>query len=337
MFTKFLESPILGIDLGTANTLVYVKGQGIVLSEPSVVAVHREKRDVLAIGREAKYMLGRTPSNIIAVRPLKEGVIADFEMVEKMMRYFIKKTVSNSFAKPNIAVGIPAGITEVEKRAVRESIQQGVREIYLIEESLAAAIGSRMPIQEPSGNMIVDIGGGTTEISVISFGSMVRSNTLRVGGDKFDEAIIQYMRKNFGVIIGERTAEDIKIKVGNVYPKHFDYDVRMDVKGRDSISGLPKVLEISSGDIRLALQDQANIILRGIIDTLEETPPELAADVIDRGIVLAGGGALLEGLKEFVQESTQVPVIISDNPLTAIVSGAGKYLEEILKSKKRQF
>jgi len=330
-----MKTASLGIDLGTANTLVYVKGEGIVLSEPSVVAIDSSTREVLAIGEEAKCMLGRTPNNIIAIRPLKDGVIADFEIVEKMIKYFIRKITPYKWIKPQVVIGIPAGITEVEKRAVRESAQQaGVREVYLIEESLAAAIGANMPIYEPSGNMIVDIGGGTTEISVISLGNMVKSNTLRIAGDEFDESIIQYLRKVHNLIIGERTSEDIKLNIGNAY---LGKEVKkMDVKGRDCFTGLPRNLVMDSEEIRESLKEQLNAILEGIISTLEETPPELSADIMDRGIVLAGGGALLKGLSEFISKETNVPVFLADNPLTCVVIGSGRYLDELEKMKRRR-
>lgn len=335
MFSSFFKTTSLGIDLGTANTLVYLQGEGIVLSEPSVVAVDSVTREVLAIGEDAKRMLGRTPNNIVAIRPLRDGVIADFEIVEKMIKYFIKKITPYKWVKPRVVIGIPAGITEVEKRAVRESAQQaGVREVYLIEESLAAAIGANMPIYEPSGNMVVDIGGGTTEISVISLGNMVRSNTLRIGGDEFDEAIIFYLKKIHNLVIGERTAEEIKITIGNAYPST---DVKkMDVKGRDAVTGLPRTLIMDSEEIREALRDQLSAILEGIVSTLEETPPELSADIIERGIVLAGGGALLKRLPEFISKETNVPVFLADNPLTCVVVGAGRYLDELEKMRKRK-
>lgn len=330
MFNSVFKTPSLGIDLGTANTLVYAKGEGIVLSEPSVVAVDSSTREVLAIGEDAKRMLGRTPNNIVAIRPLRDGVIADFEIVEKMIKYFIRKITPYKWVKPRVVVGIPAGVTEVEKRAVRDSAQQaGVREVYLIEESLAAAIGANMPIYEPSGNMVVDIGGGTTEISVISLGNMVRSNTLRIGGDEFDEAIIQYLKRVHNLIIGERTAEEIKISIGNAY--RLKDIKKMEVKGRDAVTGLPRTLIMDSEEIREALKDQLNAILEGIVNTLEETPPELSADIMERGIVLAGGGALLKGLPEFISKETNVPVFLADNPLTCVVVGAGRYLDELEK------
>lgn len=335
MFKSVFKSTSLGIDLGTANTLVYVKGEGIVLSEPSVVAVDSNTREVLAIGEEAKKMLGRTPNNIVAIRPLRDGVIADFEIVEKMIKYFIRKISPYRWVKPKVVIGIPAGITEVEKRAVRESAQQaGVREIYLIEESLAAAIGANMPIYEPSGNMIVDIGGGTTEISVISLGNMVKSNTLRIGGDEFDEAIIQYLKKIHNLIIGERTAEEIKISIGNAYPAKTVK--KMEVKGRDAVNGLPRTLILDSEEIRDSIKEQLTAIREGIVSTLEETPPELSADIMERGIVLAGGGALLKGLSEFISKETNVPVFLADNPLTCVVLGAGRYLDELEKVRRRK-
>ncbi len=319
----------MGIDLGTANTLVHVKGQGIVLSEPSVVAVQSGTGKVLAVGQEAKRMLGRTPGDIIAIRPMKDGVIADFETVEKMIRYFIAKVHNrHTLVKPRIVIGVPAGITEVEKRAVRESAEQaGAREIYLIEEALAAAIGAQIPIHEPAGNMVVDIGGGTTEIAVISLGGMVIADSIRVGGDEFDEAIEKYLRNQYNLVIGERMAEDVKLTLGNIFP---DKKVEvMEIKGRDAISGLPRTLEIDSNEIRKALKEPVDQILDGVKRTLEKTPPELAADIVERGIVMTGGGCLLRGLDKFLSKETGVPVFRAENPLTCVVLGCGKFLEEI--------
>lgn len=319
----------LGIDLGTANTLVHVKGRGIVLSEPSVVAVERGTKKVIAVGQDAKKMLGRTPGDIIAIRPLRDGVIADFETTEKMIKYFIEKVSPKSIfkAKPRIAIGVPSCITEVEKRAVRESTEQaGAKEIFLIEESMAAAIGANIPINEPAGNMICDIGGGTTEISVISLDGMVISNAIRIGGDEFDEAILKHVKLVHNLIIGESTAEDVKIKLGNAYP---DKEVkRIEIRGRDAISGLPKIQEIDSVEIREALQEPINIIVEEVKKTLDQTPPELAADIVERGIVLTGGGALLTGLSKLIASQTGVPVIIAENPLLCVALGAGKFLEE---------
>jgi rod shape-determining protein MreB len=319
----------IGIDLGTSNTLVYVRGQGIVLSEPSVVAVHNSSKKVLAVGQEAKRMLGRTPGEIIAIRPMRDGVISDFETVEKMIKYFFQKVHNRkALVKPQVVIGIPSCITEVEKRAVRESAEQaGAREIYLIEESLAAAIGANIPIQEPAGHMIIDIGGGTSEISVISLGGMVITNAIRVGGDEFDEAIINHMKKIHNLVIGESTAEDVKITIGNVYPEK---DVQSyEIRGRDSISGLPRILTVDSVEIREALQEPTTMVLEEIKKTLDQTPPELAADIVERGIVMTGGGSLLKGFPKLISKETGVPVILAENPLTCVVLGTGKFLDEL--------
>jgi rod shape-determining protein MreB and related proteins len=336
IFDKILNlfSNDIGIDLGTANTLVHVKGKGIVLSEPSVVAVKTETREVLAVGEEAKRMLGRTPSNIEAIRPMRDGVIADFDTVEKMIRYFIKKVHDNKrpFINPRMVIGIPSGITEVERRAVKESAEQaGAREIYLIEESLAAAIGANIPINEPAGNMVVDVGGGTTEVSVISLGGMVISNSIRVGGDDFDEAIMQHVKKVHNLIIGERTAENVKVSIGNAYPDKNQKIDTMDIKGRDAISGLPRILEMDSVEIRECLQEPINQVLEVVRTTLDQTPPELAADIVERGIVMTGGGSLLKGLTTFLSKETGVPVLLAENPLECVVIGAGMFLEELEK------
>lgn len=331
---KFSEmfSLDLGIDLGTANTLVHVRGKGIVLSEPSVVAVERGTKRVIAVGQEAKKMLGRTPGDIIAIRPLRDGVIADFETTEKMIKFFIEKVSPKRIfgGKPRIVIGVPSCITEVEKRAVRESAEQaGAKEIYLIEESMAAAIGANIPIEEPAGNMICDIGGGTTEISVISLGGMVISNAIRLGGDEFDMAIIKHVKSAHNLIIGESTAELAKIEIGNAFP---DRKVKeMEIKGRDSITGLPKILKMDSVEIREALQEPIGIIVDEIKKTLDQTPPELAADIVERGIVLSGGGALLTGLTKLIAAQTGVPVIIAENPLLCVALGAGKFLEQLKK------
>jgi len=318
----------LGIDLGTANTLIHVRGKGIVLSEPSVVAVERVTKKVIAVGHQAKKMLGRTPGEIIAIRPLRDGVIADFETTEKMMKYFIDKVTPKGLFKPTprVVLGIPSCITEVETRAVRESAEQaGAKETYLIEESMAAAIGANIPIHEPAGNMICDIGGGTTEISVISLNGMVISNAIRVGGDEFDEAIIKHVKLVHNLIIGESTAEEVKIKIGNAYPEK---DVKkIEIRGRDAISGLPKIQEMDSVEIREALQEPVNLIVEEVRKTLDQTPPELAADIVERGIVLSGGGALLTGLSKLICQQTGVPTIIAENPLLCVALGAGKYLE----------
>jgi len=325
----------MGIDLGTANTLVYVKGQGIVLREPSVVAIERESRNVIAIGVEAKRMLGKTPANIIAVRPLRNGVIADFEVTQQMIRYFIKKVHNRrSLLHPRIVIGIPSGITEVERRAVRESAEQaGAREVYLIEEPMAAAIGANLPISEPYGNMIVDIGGGTTEVAVISLSGMVVSKSLDVAGDEMDEAIVQYFRRKYNLLIGDTTAEDVKIKIGSVFPTFEEQSV--DVKGRDQVTGLPKTITITSEEVRQSLAEPVKLIVDVIKETLEETPAELSADLVDRGIVLAGGGALLRGLPELLSQETELPVNLAPEPLTCVALGAGKYLEEIDNLKMR--
>lgn len=319
----------MGIDLGTANTLVYVKNQGIVLREPSVVAIERDSRRVLAIGADAKRMLGKTPANIIAVRPLRNGVIADFEVTQEMIKYFIRKVHNRrSFLNPRIVIGIPSGITEVEKRAVRESAEQaGAREVYLIEEPMAAAIGADLPISDPSGNMIVDIGGGTTELAVISLGGMVVSKSLDVAGDEFDEAILQYFRRKYNLLIGETTAEDVKIKIGSVYP--LKEEQSLEVKGRDQVTGLPKIVKITSEEVRQALSEPVKLIVELIRSALEETPAELAADLVDRGIVLAGGGSLLKGFPELLTQETELPANLAMDPLTCVALGTGKFLEEL--------
>jgi len=340
IFDKLLNffSNDIGIDLGTANTLVHVKGRGIVLSEPSVVAVRTGTKEVLAVGNEAKRMLGRTPSNIEAIRPMRDGVIADFETVEKMIRYFIKKVHGNKkpFINPRMVIGIPSGITEVEKRAVKESAEQaGAREIYLIEESLAAAIGADIPINEPAGNMIIDVGGGTTEVSVISLGGMVISNSIRIGGDDFDEAIMQHVKKVHNLIIGERTAEIVKVTIGNAYPDKTQNIETMDIKGRDAISGLPRILEMDSVEMRECLQEPINQVLEVVRTTLDRTPPELAADIVERGIVMTGGGSLLKGLPTFLSKETGVPVLLAENPLLCVALGTGKFLEELDKMNHR--
>lgn len=330
-----LFSNDLGIDLGTANTLVYVRGQGIVLSEPSVVAVNATTGKVLAVGQEAKRMMGRTPGEIVAIRPMKDGVIADFETVEKMIRYFINKVHNRTtLVKPRIVICVPSGITEVEKRAVRESAEQaGAREIYLIEEALAAAIGANIPIQEPAGNMVIDIGGGTTEIAVLSLGGMVISDSIRVGGDEFDEAIIKYMRTEYNLVVGERSAEEVKLSIGNAFQgkKTETYEL----KGRDAMSGLPRTLTIDSNEMRKALKEPLDAVLEGTVHVLEITPPELAADITERGIVLTGGGSLLKGLDKFLAKETGVPVILAENPLNCVAIGTGKYLEELRNIKKK--
>lgn len=322
----------LAIDLGTANTLIYVKGQGIVCNESSVVAVQKDfrgSRRVLAVGIEAKKMLGRTPGNIVAIRPLKDGVIADFETTEAMLRYFIQKVHNRrALVRPRIVICVPNGITEVEKRAVKESAESaGAREVYLMEEPMAAAIGAGLPVTEPVGNMIVDIGGGTTEVAVISLAGIVFSRSIRVGGDKMDEAIIQYIKRKYNLLIGERTAELIKITIGSAYPG--DEIQTMQIKGRDLVAGVPKTVELTDEEIRDSLLEPINQIVEAVRVALERTPPELASDIMDKGIVLAGGGALLRNLDVLLREETGLPVMVADDPLTAVVMGAGKALDEL--------
>lgn len=323
-----LFSNDIGIDLGTANTLVYARDRGIVLREPSVVAIQSSTRRVLAVGEEAKRMLGRTPGNIVAIRPLRAGVIADFDITEAMLKYFIRKVHNKRMVKPRVIIAVPSGITEVEKRAVKESAERaGAREVYLIEEPMAAAIGVGLPVQEPAGNMIVDIGGGTTEVALISLAGIVFSRSVRVGGDEMDEAVIQYMKRVYNLMIGERTAEEIKIQIGSAYP--MEEEVTMEVKGRDQVNGLPKTLMVTSEEIRDALQEPVSTIVEAIRITLERCPPELAADLVDRGLVLAGGGALLRGLDTLIAEQTGLPVHVADDPLSAVAEGTGVVLHEI--------
>jgi len=322
----------LAIDLGTANTLVYLKGKGIITNEPSVVAVQMDGRGgkkILAVGKEAKDMLGRTPGSITAIRPMKDGVIADFEITEAMIRYFIEKAHNRrTMVKPRIIICVPYGITEVEKRAVRESAElAGARQIFLIEEPMAAAMGAGLPITEPSGNMIVDIGGGTTEVAVISLAGIVYSKSVRVGGDKMDDAIVNYLKRKYNLLIGERTAEQIKINIGTAYP---DDDIRtMCVKGRDLMAGIPKTIQVNSEEIREAISEPVNTIVEAVRITLEQTPPELAADIVDKGIVLAGGGALIRNLDILLREETGLPIMIAENPLCSVVLGSGKALDQI--------
>jgi rod shape-determining protein MreB len=323
----------LAIDLGTANTLVYVKGKGIVLNEPSVVAVstdHRSKNRVLAVGLEARNMLGKTPGNIVAIRPMRDGVIADFEVTEAMLRYFIRKVHNRrSFIRPRIIIAVPSGITQVEKRAVRESAESaGAREVFLIEEPMAAAIGANLPITEPTCNMVVDIGGGTTEVAVISLAGIVYSMSVRVAGDKMDQAIIQYIKRKYNLLIGERTAEAIKTTIGNAYPDAQQLET-MEVKGRDLASGIPKILTIDSEEVRVAITEQIDAIIEAVKIALEQTPPELAADIVDRGIVLTGGGALLKNLDKLLREETSLPIIVADDPLTTVALGSGQTLDSI--------
>ncbi|MCK5783920.1 MAG: rod shape-determining protein [Desulfobacterales bacterium] len=327
----------LAIDLGTANTLVYVKGKGIVLSEPSVVAVRtdsRMKNRVLAVGLEAKNMLGRTPGNIVAIRPMREGVIADFEVTEAMLKHFIRKVHNRrTFVRPRIIIAVPSGITQVEKRAVRESAESaGAREVFLLEEPMAAAIGAGLPITEPTCNMVVDIGGGTTEVAVISLAGIVYSRSLRVAGDKMDSAIAQYIKRKYNLLIGERTAEIIKTTIGNAYPDAQNLET-IEVKGRDLVSGIPKILAIDSEEIRVAITEQVDAIIETVKIALEQTPPELSADIVDRGIVLTGGGALLKNLDKLLREETGLPITITENPLDTVALGSGRALDsiEILK------
>ena len=322
----------LAIDLGTANTLVYVKGKGIVLSEPSVVAVHRDIRGVkkvLAVGSEAKKMLGRTPGNIIAIRPLREGVIADFDVTEAMLRHFILMVHNRrTLVRPRIIVSIPSGITQVERRAVKETVESaGAREIFLIEEPMAAAIGAGLPVTEPISSMVVDIGGGTTEVAVISLSGIVYAKSVRVAGDRMDEEIVQYMRRKFNLLIGERSGEIIKTTIGCAYPEKELKTV--DVRGRDLISGIPKIVEINSEEVREAIMEPVSLIVDAIKDALENSPPELAGDIVDRGIMLTGGGALLRGLDSLIREETGLPVTIADDPLSAVVRGAGMALDQL--------
>ncbi|GBD28790.1 Rod shape-determining protein MreB [bacterium HR31] len=323
----------MGIDLGTANTLVYVRHEGIVLREPSVVA-KRTDGAILAVGDEAKRMIGRTPSDIHALRPLRDGVIADFDTTAAMLSYFIRKGMrGRSLLRPRVIVGIPSGVTEVEKRAVIDAtLQAGAREAYLIEEPMAAAIGAGLPVSEPVGSMVVDIGGGTTEVAVISLGGIVTSKSIRIGGDEMDEAIIQYARKAYNLLIGERTAEEIKIAIGSAYPLREEQAV--DVRGRDLVSGLPRTVRMTSAEIREALREPVAAIVDAVKQTLERTPPELSADIVERGIVLAGGGSLLRGLDRLLAEETGMPVTLTDDPLSAVVLGTGRALEEIDTLKK---
>lgn len=321
----------LAIDLGTANTLVYVKGKGVMLDEPSVVAVKEDSRGkkVLAVGHEAKKMLGRTPGNIVAIRPMKDGVIADFEITEAMLRHFISK-VHNSrrLVRPRIIICVPTGITQVEKRAVKESAQSaGAREVYLIEEPMAAAIGAGLPITEPTSNMVVDIGGGTTEVAVISLAGIVYSKSVRVGGDKMDEAIMQYVKRKYNMLIGESTAEIVKKTIGSAFPNAIDGS--MDLKGRDLVTGIPQNITITSEEVRKAIAEQVDAILQGVRIALEQTPPELAADIVDRGIVITGGGALLHGLDQLLREETRLPITVVDEPLKAVVRGSGIALDDL--------
>ena len=329
LFERF--SYDLGIDLGTANTLVYVKNKGIVINEPSVVALNSRTRQILAIGSEARRMVGKTPPHIVATRPLVDGVISDFEVTEAMLRYFIGRVQAKGFAflrRPRVVVGVPSGVTEVEKRAVVDAtLSAGARQAFLIEEPMAAAIGARLPFEDPAGSMIVDIGGGTSEIAVISLGGIVVSRSLRVAGDEMNQNIVQYVRDEFNLLLGERTAEDVKIAIGSAYP--LEQPLQTLIRGRDLISGLPKEIKITDAQIRAAIARSVRMIVNNIKGAIEDTPPELVADIMTRGIVLAGGGALLRGLDNLVAEETQMPVKIAEDPLTAVARGAGIVLEEI--------
>lgn len=327
LFSSFARD--MGIDLGTANTLVHVKGKGIVLREPSVVAIQRDTGEVLAVGEEAKQMIGRTPGNIVAIRPLKDGVIADFDVTQAMLKYFIRKAMGGrSFIKPQIIVGVPSGVTEVEKRAVIDATQQaGAREAHVIEEPMAAAIGAGLPVHEPTGNMVVDIGGGTTEVAVISLGGIVTSRSIRIGGDEMDEAIVQYVKRTYNLMIGERTAEEVKISIGSALVRTVDE--KLDIRGRDLVTGLPKTLTISAHEVQRALSEPVSGIIDAVKITLEKTPPELAADIMDRGIVMTGGGSLLRELDQLLSRETGMPVHVSDDALSCVANGTGIALENI--------
>ena len=325
----FMFSKDIGIDLGTANTLVFMKSKGIVMREPSVVAVDVRTEDVLAVGTQAKEMIGRTPGSIVAVRPLKDGVIADFDVTATMLKHFIRKALHNSsFSRPRVVVCIPSGVTEVERRAVEDAARQaGAKDVELIEEPMAAAIGAGLPVAEPTGSMVVDIGGGTAEVAVISLGDIVTSVSVRVAGDKFDEAIISYVKKKYNLLIGERTAEEIKIRIGSAYPTEDTENATMEIKGRNLVDGLPKNVVVSADEVREALGDSLQTIVEAIKNTLEKTPPELSADIIDHGIMLTGGGALLRGLDQLVSRETGMPVHVAERPLDCVVDGTGKRLE----------
>lgn len=320
----------IGIDLGTANTLAYVRGKGIVVREPSVVAIKLDTKQVLAVGTEAKKMVGRTPGSIVAIRPMRDGVIADYDVTQSMLKYLINKALlgKSSFRKPRVVVGVPSEVTEVEKRAVEEAtFAAGAKDVHLVEEPMAAAIGAGLPVEEPTGSMVVDVGGGTTDVAIISLGGIVNSKNLRVGGDELDESIINYIKKEYNLMIGERTAEDIKMEIGSAYVK--PKEASMEIRGRDLVTGLPKTLKISSTEIMDALKEPVSNIIDAIKMTLEKTPPELAADIMDRGIMLTGGGALLDGLDKLVRQETGMPVQIAESPLDCVALGTGKILEEI--------
>lgn len=329
MFGLFGSSRDMGIDLGTANTLVHVKGRGIVLREPSVVAIKRDTGDVLAVGDEAKKMIGRTPGNIVAIRPMKDGVIADFDVTQAMLKYFIRKAMNTkSFVRPRVVVGVPSGVTEVEKRAVIDAAQQaGAREAYLIEEPMAAAIGAGLPVEEATGNMVVDIGGGTTEIAVISLGGIVTSRSIRIGGDEMDSSIVQYIKRVYNLMIGERTAEEIKMTIGTAMIT-TNNDKGMDIRGRDLVTGLPKTLNIKASEIREALNEPVYKIVDAVKETLEKTPPELASDLMDHGIMMTGGGALLTNFDKLISKETGMPVLVAEDSLSCVGEGTGKALND---------
>jgi rod shape-determining protein MreB and related proteins len=321
----------MAVDLGTANTLVYVRGRGIVLSEPSVVAIDQRTGEVHAVGIEAKRMLGRTPGNISAIRPLKDGVIADFDVTEQMLRHFIQKVHQNRWAHPRVVVCVPSGVTGVEKRAVEEAtLSAGARSAFLIEEPMAAAIGAGLPVAEPTGNMVVDIGGGTTEVAVISLGGIVVSQSIRVGGDELDDAIIGYVKREYKLMIGSQTAEEVKLEIGSAYP--LREEVQAEIRGRDMITGLPKTVVLSSEDVREALEEPMMQIIDAVKLTLDKTPPELASDIMDRGIMLAGGGSLLQGLDERLRRETEMPIHVAESPLTCVAVGSGRSLEVMQKA-----
>jgi len=324
-----LISNDIGIDLGTANTLVFVRGQGIVLNEPSVVAIEVASKKVLAVGAEAKEMLGRTPGEIMSIRPLKDGVIADFEITERLLSNFIRQVVKHRYLmKPRIVISVPSGITEVEKRAVRDSAENaGAREVFLIQEPMAAAIGVGLPVHLPSGTMVIDVGGGTSEIAVIALNGIVNNISIRIGGDEMDEAIMLYLKKNYNLLIGERTAEEIKIKIGSAFP--LDEEESMEIKGRDLVAGIPKTMKISSVQVREALSEPVDAIIEAVRQALEETPPELAADILDKGIIVTGGGALLKGMDRRLREETNLAINVAEDPLTCVVKGTGKVLEDM--------
>ncbi|HZA39414.1 MAG TPA: rod shape-determining protein [Actinomycetota bacterium] len=324
----------MAVDLGTANTLVYVRGRGIVLNEPSVVAINTKTGAILAVGAEAKRMIGRTPAHIVAIRPLKDGVIADFDVTEKMLRYFIQKVHRRSFlAKPRVVVCVPSGITGVEQRAVEEAtISAGARSAFIIEEPMAAAIGAGLPVHEPTGNMVVDIGGGTTEVAVVSLGGIVTSQSIRIGGDELDESIVNYIKKEYSLMLGERTSEEIKMAIASAFP--LPEEKQAEIRGRDLVTGLPKTIVVSAEEIRRAIEEPVNSIVDAVKNTLDKTPPELAADIMDKGIVLAGGGSLLKGLDERLKHETGMPIHIAEDPLFAVAVGSGKCLEEFESLKR---